>query len=130
MTSFMPLSVARTTFWISAGLFLIVSSEAMIACAMLLNSLSDGLTSMFFFAAADHRVAGADLLGDVDAALADLEGDVQPLGLEVAALLGDHERAERRQGERRRQEIGDVLGRRLADTARHSRCQAEPGQCK
>ena len=44
----------------------------------------------------------------------------------LGALLGDHERAERRQGERRRQEIGDVLGRRLADTARHSRRQAEP----
>ena len=50
MTSFRPLSVARTTFWISSGRFWIVSSEAMIACAMLLNSVSDGMISMFFLA--------------------------------------------------------------------------------
>ena len=50
MMSFMPLSVAVTIFWMSCGFFWIVSSEAMMACAMLLKSESEGITSMFFFA--------------------------------------------------------------------------------
>ena len=65
-------------------------------------------------AAADDGVTRADLLGNVDAAFCDLEGDVETLGLEVAALLGDHERPERRQRRRRRQEIGDVFRRQPA----------------
>src|SRR3546814_11934338 len=51
MMSFMPCRVAATSFLISAGFFWITSSAAMIACDMLLKYLSDGMISMFIFAA-------------------------------------------------------------------------------
>ena len=72
-------------------------------------------------------IAGTDLLGHIDAALGHLEGHVEPLGLEVAALLGDHEGTEGRERDRRRQEIGDVLGRgRRHAASRHRSSRADP----
>ena len=85
--------------------------------------------------AAERRVAGADLLGHVDAAAADRELDVEARFLEVALALRQPDRPERRQDRRRRKQIGDLLRRlgrglkRSADPSRRRRpMQATGGE--
>ena len=56
-------------------------------------------------------VAGADLLGDVGAALAGHDLDVEALGLEIALALGNLRRGKGRQRGRRRREKSDLLER-------------------
>ena len=71
-------------------------------------------------AAAEIGIADADLLGDVRAALADLERRLQALGLVVALGPRDLERRERRQEVGRREQIGH-LGLRLGRSGRRQR---------
>src|SRR6516165_856819 len=59
--------------------------------------------------AAERRVAGADLLGHIDAAAANREGHVEAGGGEIALALGKLDRPEGRQNRRRREQIRDLL---------------------
>ena len=52
---------------------------------------------------ADRRIAGADLLGDIDAAATDRESHLQPGLGKIALALGKLDRAERRKHRRRRE---------------------------
>ena len=59
--------------------------------------------------AADRHIAGADLLGDIDAAAADREAHIEAGLREIAFALGKLDRPERRQQRRGREQIGDLL---------------------
>ena len=75
-------------------------------------------------------VAGADLLGDIDAAAADRVAHVETGVLEIALALGEPDRSESRQQRRRREQISDLLirprRRRDAQTPRPSAMPARP----
>src|SRR5262249_60765514 len=58
--------------------------------------------------AAERGVAGAHLLGHVDAAATDREAHLEAGGGEVALALGEPDRPEGRQNRRRREQIGDL----------------------
>jgi len=61
MMSFMPLIVARTSFWMSCGFFWMVSSETKMAWAMLLKYTSAQSTSTCEPASLDHTVHSGTL---------------------------------------------------------------------
>ena len=77
--------------------------------------------------AADRRVAGADLLGDIDAAAADREAHIQPGFGEIAFALGELDRPERRKHRRRRKQIRDAFGgkRCASRQAMASKCERQ-----
>jgi hypothetical protein len=81
--------------------------------------------------AADHGVARADLLGDVDAAAGGNERDLQVLRGVIALLLRHHPGGEGQRVRRRRQQVGDFFHRRQrrgGDRHREGRRTADGGE--
>src|SRR5207248_1362951 len=74
--------------------------------------------------AAQWRIAGAHLLGYVDAATADCEAHIQAGGAEIALALGELDRPECRQNRRCRKQIRDLF-RRLRQGGRAQQFQTK-----
>ena len=77
--------------------------------------------------AAERRVAGADLLGHVNAAAPDRERHVEAGVLVVALAERQPDGPERRQHRRRGKQIGDLLERRLRPCRRGQQAEAGRG---
>src|SRR5262249_10766426 len=80
--------------------------------------------------AAERSVAGAHLLGHVDAAATDREAHLEAGGGEVALALGKADRPEGRQDRRRREQIRNLFGglRRRGRAQQTKTERTAPGQ--